>query len=40
MNFISQSIHEDTLVIKAGDTLNVYYASKKVEETPQEVISE
>ena len=40
MNFISQSIHEDTLVVKAGDTLNVYYASKKVEETPQEVISE
>ena len=36
MNFVSQSIHEDTLVVKAGDTLNMYYASKKVEEKPVE----
>jgi len=36
MNFVGQSIHEDTLVVKAGDTLNMYYASKKTEEKPVE----
>ena len=36
MNFVSQSMHERTLVVKAGNTLNLYYANKKVEEKPQE----
>ncbi len=37
MSFVSQSMHERTLVVKAGDTLNLYYKSNKVvEENPQE----
>ena len=36
MNFVSQSMHERTLVVKAGDTLNLYYANKKIEEKPIE----
>lgn len=39
MNFVSQSMHERTLVVKAGDTLNLYYANKKVQNT-EETISE
>lgn len=31
MNFVSQSMHERTLVVKAGDVLNLYYANKKIE---------
>lgn len=37
MNFVSQSMHERTLVVKAGDILNLYYKSNNpVEEKPQE----
>ena len=39
MNFVSQSMHERTLVVKSGDTLNLYYANKKVQNT-EEAISE
>ena len=36
MNFVSQSMHERTLVVRVGGTLNLYYANKKVEEKPIE----
>jgi hypothetical protein len=40
MKFLSQSMHERTLVVKAGDTLNLYYQGKKEDKPVEQEISE